>query len=166
MTINTNTPTPTTRDEAERVAERFLPYLLRVDRGEKLIDAIDKALQARDERAARIADQWPTVTLVIITTIIPVVTLEPEWLLPPRSGKVETPMSDNRFADNLRDNKGRILYLLGDVVTIPFESYPGPVPSPVAAKVIKVHSPTYYEFEWVDKQGKVKRRSLIRSQLP
>jgi hypothetical protein len=73
-------------------------------------------------------------------------------------------MSD--FANNPRDDKGRILYLLGDVVTIPFESYPGPVPSPVKARVIKVHSPTYYEFEWVDKNGRTKRRSLIRSQLP
>lgn len=70
------------------------------------------------------------------------------------------------YSNNPRDGKGRILYLLGDVVTIPFESFPGPVPSPVEARVIKVHSPTYYEFEWIDKQGRVKRRSLIRSQLP
>lgn len=71
-----------------------------------------------------------------------------------------------RFASNPRDDKGRILYLLGDVVTIPFERYPGPIPAPVQAKAIKVHSPTYYEFEWVDENGATKRRSLIRSQLP
>lgn len=46
----------TRREVAERVAERFLPYLLRVDRGAKLIDAIEAALKERDERAARIAE--------------------------------------------------------------------------------------------------------------
>ena len=70
------------------------------------------------------------------------------------------------FENNPRDEKGRILYLLGDVVTIPFQRYPGPVDAPVVARVIKIHSPTYYEFEWTDEHGKTKRRSLIRSQLP
>lgn len=64
------------------------------------------------------------------------------------------------------DDKGRELYQVGDVVTIPLETYPGPVPAPVKAKVIKRHSPTYYELEWTDEHGKLRRRSLIRSQLP
>lgn len=69
------------------------------------------------------------------------------------------------FENNPRDDKGRILYLKGDVVTIPFLRYPGPVPAPVEATVIRLHSPTYYELEWTDEHGKVKRRSLIRGHL-
>jgi len=64
------------------------------------------------------------------------------------------------------DERGRRLFQVGDVVTIPFQRYPGPVPAPVEAKVIKRHSPTYYEFEWTDESGKTKRRSLIRSHFP
>lgn len=63
------------------------------------------------------------------------------------------------------DERGRYLYQVGDKVTIPFLRYPGPVPAPVDATVIKRHSPTYYELEW-NESGKTKRRSLIRSQLP
>lgn len=64
------------------------------------------------------------------------------------------------------DDKGRVLYQVGDKVTIPFQRYPGPVDAPVEATVIKRHSPTYYLMEWVDEQGRTKQRSLIRSHLP
>lgn len=64
------------------------------------------------------------------------------------------------------DDKGRYLYQVGDEVIIPFQRYPGLVPAPVKARVIKRHSPTYYLLEWTDENGRKKQRSLIRSYLP
>lgn len=64
------------------------------------------------------------------------------------------------------DARGRRLFQVGETVTIPFMRFPGPVSAPVQAKVIKRHSPTYYEFEWADENGKIKRRSLLRGHFP
>jgi hypothetical protein len=73
-------------------------------------------------------------------------------------------MSD-KFANNPRDNKGRVLYLEGDDVDVELLLYPGPREFKTVGEVVECLSPTYYVVAYVDHKGILCHKRFMRSQL-